>query len=627
MPLKDARNSLAQLPEKFRITQQQSKKTLEKDNVKAAFFMEISYSVKILFADQTVIEPQLVFAGDGVYTGSVDGLSVQLKTGGEILLDVQNKTGKAIHAISWELLCKGEGIADCRVPMPCTDSLYSGVVKLDEQTPAGSMLSGLFYGADKPCLYLGTKLPQNNVHLYQVRPVDADTVTITGTTEFTVGQSVMEALRSEITLMVTGETPLAATQKWADHLADIPIPDPMVGWNSWDYYFTTVSSQAVRENLEVIKQDPILKDKLKAIVVDDGWETCVGEWYPNHRFPEGLTYLADMIKSYGMIPGIWTNGPQTEGLCEPALRHPEYYTLDSYGIPFGVDGKQVIDPTHPAAEAFILDTYTRLYQAGFRIFKVDFIRTLVKAKRFHDPACGPYEAIRRLLKLVRQAVGPDSHIVGCAYPPECGPGIVDSSRISGDIHNHWLHIVWIMEHMQAKFWCNGKLFRCDPDMLVVRGSETSLEEETNVYNPWNLVPPGKTRFTSRWRRGPVFNAIEAETWANVVVFSGGDIMLGDRLSMLNEKGLQIVYDHLTPHMYAAVPLDLGDKEASEIWYDSHTASILLVNTQEQSRTMELDFARYGIAAPASVSCNKYCTYENGVARISLQAHESAIVTM
>lgn len=586
--------------------------------------MEKIYSVELFWGDQTVYSPELQIAEAGLYVSSAENLAVSLKTGSEILLCVENHTGKALDAIAWKILCKEEKIADCRVPLPCSTQ-HSGVVKLGEASPESSLMTGLFFGANKPCLFFGTKLPQNNIHHYQVRRIDEDTVEIIGKTEFTVGQSTMGKLCSETTLVCAGETPRKAMQEYADHLADISVPEPMVGWNSWDYYFTTVSSEAVRENLEFIKNDPKLSGKLQAVVVDDGWETCVGEWYANHRFPEGLAYLADLIRSYGMIPGIWTNGAQTESLCEPALRHPEYYTLDEFGIPFTVDGKQVIDPTHPAAEAFILDTYTRLYQAGFRIYKVDFISTIVQAKRFYDPACGPYEAIRRLIRLIRRAVGPDSHIVGCSFPAECGPGIVDSSRISIDIHNHWPHILWIMEFMQARFWQNGKLFRSDPDMLIVRGSETSLEEETNVFNPWNLVPPGNTRFTSRWRRGPVFNAVEAETWANLVVFSGGDIMLGDRLSMLNDRGLDIVYNHLQPHRYAAVPLDLGDAETAEIWYDSHTQSLLIVNTGETERQMTVDFTRYGLPAPHNVTCDKPHTYENGVFQIALLSHESAVV--
>ena len=360
-------------------------------------------------------------------------------------------------------------------------------------------------------------------------------------------------------------------------------------------------------------------------MIDDGWETCVGEWYTNHRFPEGLQGLADRIRSCGLIPGIWTNGAQARDLSYPTLRQPELFIKDEFGIPQTADGMAILDPTHPETEKFVLETYSRLYEAGFRIFKVDFLSTILQGKRFHDPACGPYEAVRRLLRLIRKAVGPDSHIVGCSYPAECGPGIVDSSRISVDIHNHWLHVLWIMEYMQARFWCNGKLFRSDPDMLVVRGSDTSLEEETNVFNPWNLVPPGKDRFSSRWRRGPVFNYAEAETWANLVVFSGGDIMLGDRLSMLNEKGMGLVHSHLTPHSHAAVPLDLGDKEVSEFWYDSQTRSLLMVNTADCMEEMEFSFPAFGLAVPDTVSCGKPFTYQNGIFCVALRAHESAVI--
>lgn len=593
--------------------------------------MTFSYDASVIFSDETVLSGEQLGlqAVDGGYMGASDGVSLRLYTGSSIYAAVENRSGRGISAIRWQITCSGKGLARCRVPLPCSVR-HSGVVELKTQTPASTLFTGLFYGADQPCLFFGTKLPQNNLHQYQVSRIDDDTVTITGTTEFTVGQSSMAFLVTETTLAVTGKTPLQATQIYADHLPDLPaaqLPDPMIGWNSWDYYFTTVSSAAVRENLEFIRSDPILSKTLQAVVVDDGWETCVGEWYANHRFPEGLAYLAQMIRFYGLIPGIWTNGAQTESLCEPALRHPEYYILDDFGIPFTVDGKQVLDPTHPAAQAFILDTYRRLYDAGFRIFKVDFISTILQRKRFYDNACGPYEAVRRLLQLIRQAVGPDSHIVGCSFPAECGPGVVNSSRISVDIHNHWLHALWILEYLQARFWMNGKLFRSDPDMLIVRGSETSVEAETNVFNPWNLVPPGQDRFSSRWRRGPVFNQVEAETWANIVVFSGGDIMLGDRLSMLNQTGLDLVYSHLQPHMHAAVPLDLGDQEVSELWYDSHTAQLLLINTQDERRTMEVSFGRYGFTEPAAISCGKPHRYQHGTLTVSLQPHESAVIEL
>lgn len=591
--------------------------------------MTVSYNVQITFADGRIWDGaavQLQKTAPHTYEGLAEGIRLQMQVGDRICIRLQNTSGAAVTSLGWQFHAASPKIACCRVPLACSDVRHSGVVTLDGSSPKSSLFTGLFYGADKPCLFFGTQLPQNNLHDYCVSRQDDDHVIISGTTQFTQGQSVREQLVTETTIMIHAATPLQAMQRYASHLPVVPdTAPPMVGWNSWDYYFTTISADAVRENLEVIVGDPVLKNKLKAVVVDDGWETCVGEWYANHRFPEGLPRLAEMIREYGLIPGIWTNGAQTESLCEPGLRHPEYYIKDEFGIPLTSDGKCILDPTHPATQQFILDTYSRLYQAGFRIFKVDFISTIATGTRFYDPACGPYEAIRRLIALIRQAVGPDSHIIGCSFPPECGPGVVDSSRISVDIHNHWLHVLWIMEYMQARFWCNERLFRSDPDMLIVRGSETSLEEETNVFNPWNLVPPGQDRFSSRWRRGPVFNYHEAETWANLVVFSGGDIMLGDRLAMLNSRGLDLIYSHLTPHEHAAVPLDLGDGEAAQFWYDSHTNSLLLVNTDDKEQELEFAFSRFGLTVPGQLSCDKPYKMNNGVLSIPLSAHESAVI--
>ena len=104
-------------------------------------------------------------------------------------------------------------------------------------------------------------------------------------------------------------------------------------------------------------------------------------------------------------------------------------------------------------------------------------------------------------------------------------------------------------------------------------------------------------------------------------------MLGDRLCMLNDRGLELVYSHLEPHLYGAVPLDLGDRETSELWYDSHTASVLIVNTEDQTRDMVLDFARYGLSIPQNVITNRTCRYENGIFHVILQPHESAVVEL
>ena len=579
---------------------------------------------------------QLKKISESCMEGEFGELKVRLEQDAcnRLSLSLENHTDMACDSLQWSFLYRDtkKDLSLCRVHCFGKSVDTSGMPRLCDvkKTQPDSAISGLFAGAREACLFLGTQLPQSNLQLYQAELIDHSTVKFTGTTKFPVGMRKRESLTTEVTYVLQGMTPLEAMTKYSEHIPDLPqekYPAPRVGWNSWDYYFSSISMEDIRENIDFISEHPELRNVLKCVVVDDGWETCVGDWFANHRFPEGLEKLASDIRERGLIPGIWTNGAQVQMLSYPGLRCGEMLIKQPSGAPLMVDGMFVLDPTHPKTETFLFELYSRLYQCGFRIFKVDFVSTILEAEQFYDPDCGPYDAIRRLFEIVRRAVGEDSHIVGCSYPAECGAGYVDSCRIGVDIHNQWTHVRWVLEYMQNHFWCNGKLYRIDPDMMIVRGKDTSLEEETNVYNPFTFNPYEEGNISKRWRRGPVFDYYEAETWANLVVFSGGDLMLGDRLSMLNEKGMELLLAHLTPHVHAAKPLDLGDGEVAGLWYDDsgEEESLLIINHAEEEKEMCFRFADYGIEPPSKVTDDKGGCYKHGVYFVTLHRHESAIL--
>lgn len=551
-----------------------------------------------------------------------------------LTLTLMNSTDLTCDSLGWSFVYHNadEDLSLGRVHCFGKSVNTSGMPRLCDikKSQPDSCISGLFMGARKPCLFLGTELPQHNIHLYQAELQNQHEVLFTAVTKIPIGMRKRETLSTETTYVYDGLRPVEAMQKYAEHIPNLPsdkYSEPLVGWNSWDYYFSTVSAKAVQENLDVIASNEKLRETMKCVVVDDGWETCVGEWYANHRFPEGLEKLASDIRERGLIPGIWTNGAQAQLLSYPALRCGEMFIRQECGAPLSVDGMFVLDPTHPKTEEYLYEIYSRLYKCGFRIFKVDFVSTILEGEQFHDENCGPYDAIRRLFAIVRRAVGDDSHIIGCSYPAECGAGYVDSSRISVDIHNQWSHVRWVLEYMQNHFWCNGKLYRNDADMLIVRGRDTSLEEETNVFNPFEHQPYGKGNIANRWRRGEVFDIYEAETWANLVVCSGGNVMVGDRLSMLNENGMKILCSHLEPQDIAAIPLDLGDDEVSGLWYtdEGEYKKLLIINHAETERDLSFSFADYELAIPETVECDKTGNYANGTFTVTLHRHESAVV--
>lgn len=558
------------------------------------------------------------------------------QTGDETIFDALLESGKALdcQSIAFRLLYREEGVdfSDRRVICAGKNVANSGLHRIGEHggTKEDSRYCGLFQGSQKPCVFFATKFPQKNLHLYQTKLNACDEVLFTATTYFPEGQRKKTSLRTEQTILMQNSTPLQSLQKFASYYPPLPedrFPKPLCGWNSWDYYFSALESADILENADAIANHPKLKEALSCLVIDMGWEHREGEWYANYRFPEGMEAITKEIRARGLVPGVWTNGAQIRVLSYPALRQGEMLLKDENGTPIQVDGMYVVDPTHPEGEAYLHETYSRLYGYGFRIFKVDFVDAILQGDRFYDQDAGPYDAIRKVMSIVRQAIGEDAHIIGCSYPPECGAGYVDSSRIGVDIHNQWGHARWVMEYLQHSFWENGKLFRIDPDFLLVRGKDTSLEEETNVFNPFEFLPYEEGSVTNRWRRGEVFDRYEAETWANVSVFSGGNLFFADRFSMLNEAGWAMVESHLEPEETAAIPLDFGEGSIASFWYipKGDGGKLLMINQNEEDTVLEFPFAEYGLQAPAAVSADKEVRYEGAVVKATLRRHESTVI--
>ena len=104
-------------------------------------------------------------------------------------------------------------------------------------------------------------------------------------------------------------------------------------------------------------------------------------------------------------------------------------------------------------------------------------------------------------------------------------------------------------------------------------------------------------------------------------------MLSDRLSMLNERGKSLLYDHLKPQDVAAVPLDFGNSEVAGLWYTDagEEQSLLMINHADEEAVCSFSFEEYGIAVPKQVQSDKQGNYENGIFCIKLHRHESVVL--
>jgi len=238
-----------------------------------------------------------------------------------------------------------------------------------------------------------------------------------------------------------------------------PWPASVAGWVSWFAFYDKVTEKDIVETADVFSaaMAPYGYDILQ---IDDGYQSgkgAPGLWLnPNAKFPRGLKYLADHIKSKGLTPGLWTGASFSDG-DEPVV-HPEWFVRDAAGKP--VRGNwidYVVDASNPAAlEALITPLYRGLRALGWQYFKVDALRHLryegYNANRDYFDKAGTdlVAAYRSYARTIREALGRDAFMLGCwGIRPEL-TGIIDGCRIGTDgfsyaglaQYNSFNNVVW-----------------------------------------------------------------------------------------------------------------------------------------------------------------------------------------
>lgn len=378
------------------------------------------------------------------------------------------------------------------------------------------------------------------------------------------------------------------------------------GWNSWDYYRWTITEEEVYKNAELIAGDPVLRKHVRRIIVDDGWQYCYGEWEPNCFFPSGMKKLAQNLKRMGFTPGLWFAPTIAELHSRFAQLEPEVLATGLSGFPalaFSCMERKgfLLDPTHPRVRAWWDELFRRYAGYGYRYFKLDFMAFTVASRRFHDRNATPGDLMRRIVEPIRNAVGPESRILGCNFNFNGGPGLVDDVRISADIHSRWLSVKENVSSIAARFWSHERLWVNDPDFLLCRGEDTS--DDPHLHRLKALLPfvrPDDLNETGFDYMDSLVDLSyrEAEVLASLVIAAGGAMNLSDRLTRLNKRGLAMLRRAVQAEKgAAAVPLDLFRSQYPSCWVQrlaSGLHRVLLVNWEEGAVSVELDLAKLNV---------------------------------
>ncbi len=120
---------------------------------------------------------------------------------------------------------------------------------------------------------------------------------------------------------------------------------------------------------------------VRYLVIDSGWYknpgegdwfSKTGDWLPSKTlFPNGIKEVADIIKSHGMIPGLWF---EFECLGKDAENYNNTELLVTRdGVPATVGGRRFFDMRSKKVKAFLDERVIGLLKgAGFGYIKIDY---------------------------------------------------------------------------------------------------------------------------------------------------------------------------------------------------------------------------------------------------------------
>lgn len=273
---------------------------------------------------------------------------------------------------------------------------------------------------------------------------------------------------------------------------------PAYHWCSWYYYYENMSQEILDGFLDDIKEEKV---PFRYIQVDAGYVDHTGDWDRiNSRYPEGLGKAAESILSSGYNAGIWMAPFMVGDKSELYKAHPDWIVRNLDGSPYVVfrsytepkiwgntdNDYFILDTTNPGAFGFIEDTFKRLREYGYTLYKIDFLLWCMidssKVRRY-DESKTSVEVYRDLLDMIRRVIGDDSYLIASIAPYMPSIGYADAARIAGDMGAAWSGAYGpenLLKELPYDNYFNNIFWQNDPDSVILRDFGTHLTEKETI---------------------------------------------------------------------------------------------------------------------------------------------------
>lgn len=143
--------------------------------------------------------------------------------------------------------------------------------------------------------------------------------------------------------------------------------------------YCTTWGNPTPENLEKTAKR-LYKSGIKYLVIDSGWYKedgdewwdSIGDWNISKKiFPNGLKPVCDMIKSYGLIPGIWFEFENVGERSE--IYKMSDHLLSRFGVPITVSNRRFLDMRDKWVKDYLTEKVIKMLKDnGFGYLKVDY---------------------------------------------------------------------------------------------------------------------------------------------------------------------------------------------------------------------------------------------------------------